>query len=40
MDFKDNRCTMHCATGFDADLHTREMWRTTLAADAAAPEEA
>ncbi|CAK0874024.1 unnamed protein product [Prorocentrum cordatum] len=29
----DNRCTMHCATGYDTEQHTREMWRTTLAAD-------
>jgi len=29
----DNRCTMHCATGFDAERYTREMWRTTLASD-------
>ena len=24
----DNRCTMHCATWFDAAQRTREMWRT------------
>merc|ERR1719331_3263862 len=29
----DNRCTMHCATGFDITQYTREMWRTTIAAD-------
>ncbi|CAE8638020.1 unnamed protein product, partial [Polarella glacialis] len=29
----DNRCTMHCATGFDLQNHAREMWRTTLAFD-------
>ena len=29
----DNRCTMHCATGFDHEHHEREMWRTTLAYD-------
>lgn len=33
----DNRCTIHCATGFDASKYTREMWRTTLAADRLAP---
>ena len=26
----DNRCTMHSASGFDAEHHTREMWRLTL----------
>ncbi|EOD09027.1 hypothetical protein EMIHUDRAFT_216839 [Emiliania huxleyi CCMP1516] len=26
----DNRCTMHCATGFEWQRFTREMWRTTL----------
>ena len=26
----DNRCTMHAATGFDHENHTREMWRLTL----------
>lgn len=25
----DNRCTLHCATWFDADKHNRLMWRTT-----------
>lgn len=25
----DNRCTLHCATWFDADAHDRLMWRTT-----------
>lgn len=25
----DNRCTMHCATWYDADRHQRLMWRTT-----------
>eukprot|EP00933_Yihiella_yeosuensis_P052382 TRINITY_DN50445_c0_g1_i1.p1 TRINITY_DN50445_c0_g1~~TRINITY_DN50445_c0_g1_i1.p1 ORF type:complete len:355 (-),score=53.11 TRINITY_DN50445_c0_g1_i1:44-1108(-) len=29
----DNRCTIHCATGFDHDRYEREMWRTTLEAD-------
>lgn len=29
----DNRCTMHCATGFDSEKYVREMWRTTLATD-------
>ena len=29
----DNRCTMHCATGFDWQAHTREMWRTTIVSD-------
>eukprot|EP00930_Biecheleria_cincta_P011159 TRINITY_DN113726_c0_g1_i1.p1 TRINITY_DN113726_c0_g1~~TRINITY_DN113726_c0_g1_i1.p1 ORF type:complete len:370 (-),score=49.32 TRINITY_DN113726_c0_g1_i1:138-1220(-) len=29
----DNRSTLHCATGFDAERYTREMWRTTLMAD-------
>ncbi|CAK9068660.1 Alpha-ketoglutarate-dependent taurine dioxygenase (2-aminoethanesulfonate dioxygenase) (Sulfate starvation-induced protein 3) (SSI3) [Durusdinium trenchii] len=29
----DNRCTLHCATGFDRDRYVREMWRTTLAQD-------
>lgn len=29
----DNRCTIHCPTGFNTDMYTREMWRTTLAAD-------
>ena len=33
----DNRCTMHCATGFDWQRHTREMWRTTIVRDAATP---
>jgi len=26
----DNRCTIHTATWFDADLHSRRMWRTTV----------
>ena len=26
----DNRSTIHSGTGFDADQHTREMWRITL----------
>jgi len=26
----DNRCTMHCATGFDHETYVREMWRTTF----------
>ena len=30
----DNRCTQHCATGFDDDVHTRIMYRTTLEGDA------
>lgn len=25
----DNRCTLHCATWFDAEAHSRLMWRTT-----------
>lgn len=29
----DNRCTLHCATGFD-ESYDREMWRTTLVSDA------
>eukprot|EP00746_Dinoflagellata_sp_MGD_P021419 gnl/MRDRNA2_/MRDRNA2_149984_c0_seq1.p1 gnl/MRDRNA2_/MRDRNA2_149984_c0~~gnl/MRDRNA2_/MRDRNA2_149984_c0_seq1.p1 ORF type:complete len:340 (+),score=69.03 gnl/MRDRNA2_/MRDRNA2_149984_c0_seq1:103-1122(+) len=29
----DNRCTMHCATGFDLKQYVREMWRTTIATD-------
>merc|ERR1712232_445339 len=29
----DNRCTIHCATGFEDQKYVREMWRTTLAAD-------
>ena len=29
----DNRCTMHCATGFAWREHTREMWRTTIVSD-------
>mmetsp|Transcript_46260 Transcript_46260/g.122736 ORF Transcript_46260/g.122736 Transcript_46260/m.122736 type:complete len:335 (-) Transcript_46260:145-1149(-) len=29
----DNRCTMHCGTGFDQNRYTREMWRATLIAD-------
>lgn len=31
----DNRCTMHCPTGFDDNNCTREMWRTTLVQDRA-----
>ncbi len=30
----DNRCTQHCATGFDDDKHVRIMYRTTLEGDA------
>jgi len=26
----DNRCTIHCATWFDADRYRRRMWRTTV----------
>ena len=26
----DNRCTIHCATWFDAKVHGRVMWRTTV----------
>ena len=26
----DNRCTIHSATWFDADAHSRRMWRTTV----------
>ena len=26
----DNRCTIHSATGFEYEQHTREMWRLTL----------
>lgn len=26
----DNRCTIHCATWFDAESHGRIMWRTTV----------
>lgn len=26
----DNRCTVHCATWFDAEQHNRIMWRTTV----------
>ena len=29
----DNRCTIHCATGFDRDKYQREMWRTTIVSD-------
>jgi len=29
----DNRCTMHCATGFDAARDVREMWRVTITDD-------
>lgn len=29
----DNRCTQHCATGFDDDKHVRTMYRTTLEGD-------
>ena len=29
----DNRCTQHCATGFDDDVHIRTMYRTTLEGD-------
>jgi alpha-ketoglutarate-dependent taurine dioxygenase len=30
----DNRCTQHCATGFDDDKYIRIMYRTTLEGDA------
>lgn len=26
----DNRCTIHAATGYDYETHSREMWRLTL----------
>ncbi|CAE7214569.1 tauD [Symbiodinium sp. CCMP2592] len=26
----DNRSTMHCATGFDHECYTRQLWRTTF----------
>lgn len=26
----DNRCTLHAATGYDYEKHSREMWRLTL----------
>lgn len=29
----DNRCTQHCATGFDDDRYVRTMYRTTLEGD-------
>ncbi|MBS0643475.1 MAG: TauD/TfdA family dioxygenase [Proteobacteria bacterium] len=29
----DNRCTQHCATGFDDERHVRIMYRTTLEGD-------
>jgi taurine dioxygenase len=29
----DNRCTQHCATGFDDENHVRIMYRTTLEGD-------
>ncbi len=29
----DNRCTQHCATGFDDDAYVRTMYRTTLEGD-------
>jgi taurine dioxygenase len=29
----DNRCTQHCATGFDDEKHVRMMYRTTLEGD-------
>jgi taurine dioxygenase len=29
----DNRCTQHCATGFDDEKHVRVMYRTTLEGD-------
>lgn len=32
----DNRSTIHAATGFDSERHTREMWRLTLLERAAA----
>jgi alpha-ketoglutarate-dependent taurine dioxygenase len=30
----DNRCTQHCATGFDDDRYVRTMYRTTLEGEA------
>lgn len=30
----DNRCTQHCATGFDDEKHVRTMYRTTLEGEA------
>ena len=30
----DNRCTQHCATGFDEARHVRLMHRTTIEGDA------
>lgn len=33
----DNRSTMHCATGYDSENDTREMWRTTLVKDRKSP---
>lgn len=30
----DNRCTQHCATGFDDDKYVRTMYRTTLEGEA------
>jgi taurine dioxygenase/putative 2-oxoglutarate oxygenase len=30
----DNRCTLHCATGFDESRFTRTMYRTTLEGEA------
>lgn len=30
----DNRCTQHCATGFDDEKHVRIMYRTTLEGEA------
>jgi len=35
----DNRSTMHCATGFDHSKYVREMWRTTILANASADSE-
>jgi len=35
----DNRCTMHCATGFDESRYIRLMHRTTLAGAAPIPKE-
>jgi len=32
----DNRCTVHCATGFD-QKYPREMWRTTIVSDKLTP---
>jgi taurine dioxygenase len=36
----DNRCTQHCATGFDEERYVRLMHRTTLEGDAPVMAEA